>query len=459
MRGAGPVTLGRYELHGEIASGGSASVHLGRLIGAGGFTRVVAIKRLFPHVAREREYVAMFLDESRLAERVQHPNVVSTLDVVEEGDEIVLVMEYVEGESLAGLVKGLRELGERMPLPIVSSIIGGALRGLHAAHEARGVDGEPLRIIHRDVSPQNVLAGVDGVSRLVDFGIAHANVRLQTTREGQFKGKVAYAAPEVLGEGSSATIASDIYASGIVLWELCAGRRAYSCDSEAQLLVHALAGRLPPLDEIAPWVDAELEEVILLSIARRPEARYASALAMAMALENAVAPAAAHEVSAFVERVAAQVLEQRRALKRAIETSQFDRTVSIPSSDPVMTAEPPLTAGERSRFGLGVGIAALALSAALVAIGATRAALPNASARPPPVTSADPASEAPLSETSVSPAPLLPAASGASKRAAATHRKTSPTVKSDRPKSNPCDPPTFIDDDGIRRVKRECFGR
>src|SRR5262245_51026591 len=166
--------IGRYALHGELASGGMATVHLGRLLGPVGFSRTVAIKRLHAQYAQDPEFVSMFLDEARLAARIRHPNVVPTLDVVATSGELFLVMEYVPGESLSRLARAARDRMERMPPRIVSAIMSGVLHGLHAAHEAKSERGEPLGIVHRDVSPQNVLVGTDGVARVLDFGVAKA---------------------------------------------------------------------------------------------------------------------------------------------------------------------------------------------------------------------------------------------------------------------------------------------
>src|SRR5262249_34859545 len=176
MAPAYSTVLGRYALFGEIASGGMATVHLGRLLGPVGFSRPVAIKRLHPQFARDEAARAMFIDEARLASRVRHPNVVPTLDVVTDGDQLLLVMEYVDGESLARGGRRTRPAGHKVPLPITLAIVSNVLRGLDAAHEAASETGEPLEIVHRDVSPQNVLVGSDGVARVLDFGIARAAV-------------------------------------------------------------------------------------------------------------------------------------------------------------------------------------------------------------------------------------------------------------------------------------------
>jgi eukaryotic-like serine/threonine-protein kinase len=184
-------TVGRYALYGKIAAGGMATVHLGRLLGPVGFSRTVAIKRLHPQFTEDPDFVSMFLDEARLAARIRHPSVVPTLDVVTAGGEIFLVMEFVLGETLARILRTLAPKGERIPLPIVASVFSNVLHGLHAAHEAKSERGTPLEMVHRDVSPHNVMIGVDGTARLLDFGIAKAIGRLQTTREDQIKGKLA----------------------------------------------------------------------------------------------------------------------------------------------------------------------------------------------------------------------------------------------------------------------------
>ena len=159
------LELGRYVLRGAIASGGMATVHLGRMHTAAGVTRTVAIKRMHPHLVADPDFASMFLDEARLAMRIQHPNVVGTFDVISAGSELLLVMDFVLGESLDRLLRRARDEGRRSPVRVVCGVVAGVLYGLHAAHEARDEEGEPLDIVHRDVSPQNVIVGVDGVPR------------------------------------------------------------------------------------------------------------------------------------------------------------------------------------------------------------------------------------------------------------------------------------------------------
>ena len=203
--------LGRYELYQSIASGGMASVHVGRLRALAGFTKIVAIKRMHPQFAGDPGFVSMFLDEAKLASRIQHPNVVPMLDVVSLDSELLLVMEYVPGLSLARVFELGTRLGKSMPLPILSAILCGVARGLHGAHEALDAQGRPLGLVHRDVSPQNVLVGSDGVPRVLDFGIAKAYGRIQITAEGEIKGKLSYMSPEQLQGSAALDRTSDIF--------------------------------------------------------------------------------------------------------------------------------------------------------------------------------------------------------------------------------------------------------
>jgi len=218
-----------------------ATVHLARQRGAVGFARTVAVKRLRPQFAEDPDFVAMFLDEARLAARIHHPNVVTTLDVVATGGEVFLVMEYVQGESLSRLFRTAVEKEQRIDPRFAATILASVLHGLHAAHEAVSEDGEALNIVHRDVSPQNILVGVDGVARVLDFGVAKAAIRTQATRDGQLKGKLSYMSPEqILGE--EVTRQADIYSASVVLWEALTMRRAFQFDNEGALMGAVLKG-------------------------------------------------------------------------------------------------------------------------------------------------------------------------------------------------------------------------
>src|SRR6478609_11715800 len=222
-----PTVLGRYALFGRIGAGGMGIVHLGRLLGSAGFERAVAIKRIHPNLASDHKFASMFKDELRLMARVRHPNVIAALDVVEVQHELLLIMEYVHGESLAALLQRTTQEHIEIPIEIAATIACGVLKGLHAAHTATSPTGEPLGIIHRDVSPHNVQVGCDGYARIVDFGVAKSAESRQMTEIGELRGKPGYVAPEQIN-GEPASHRSDIYALSVVLWEMLAGQRLFA---------------------------------------------------------------------------------------------------------------------------------------------------------------------------------------------------------------------------------------
>src|SRR5579872_4097694 len=312
---------GRYAICDPIGSGGMASVHLGRLLGPANFARPVAIKRLHAHLATEPQVVAMFLDEARLAARVRHPNVVSVLDVVTTDGDPFLVMDYVEGESLARLLEEVRGRGEHVPLPVAVSVTLGVLSGLHAAHEATGEGGQPLGIVHRDVSPHNVMIGVDGVARVLDFGVAKAAGRLQTTREGHLKGKLAFTAPELV-RGGAVTRAADVYSAAVVFWEMLTGRPLFAGDNEANVLERVLFAVVEPPSRYGRS-PAVLDPIVLKALARDPSLRFRSAREMARAIGPAVPSAGASEVGGWVERLAGDALRDRARKVARIEREAF----------------------------------------------------------------------------------------------------------------------------------------
>jgi serine/threonine-protein kinase len=310
--------LGRYALYEKIAAGGMASVHIGRLVGPVGFARTVAIKRMRPQFAEDPEFVSMFLDEARLAARIRHPNVVPTLDVVSEGGELFLVMELVQGESLSRLMIATSARGERISPSMAATIMAGVLHGLHAAHEATSETGSPLDVVHRDVSPHNILVGLDGVARVLDFGVAKAAGRSHTTRDGQLKGKLAYMAPEQLrGKVSRVT---DVYAASVVLWEALTGKRLFEGDNDAHVFGRVLEGcrDLPSLH--APDVPIPLDAITMRGLSLDPEKRFPTARAMACALEDALPATPASRISAWVEEVARETLSRRMARIASIES-------------------------------------------------------------------------------------------------------------------------------------------
>jgi eukaryotic-like serine/threonine-protein kinase len=304
----GLETRRRYTLYDELASGGMATLHLG-LQTSEGFARVVAIKQLRPEYADDNEFIAMFRDEVRLASRVVHPNVVPILDVVSANDDLLLVMDYLHGLSVAELLKAARS-----PLPpeIAITIIVGVLHGLHAAHEACSEQGERLEIVHRDVTPQNVIVGVDGTPRVLDFGIAHAMGRVQTTKAGQVKGKLAYMAPEQLGAGPIDRRV-DVYSSSVMLWEMLSGRRRlFSTRGERQAVV--------PASFYQKGISSALDSIVRRGLENRPERRFATALDMAVALEDQSLTVSATQLGDWVRRLWGKGLDLRTRQIAAIES-------------------------------------------------------------------------------------------------------------------------------------------
>ncbi|MBW2460693.1 MAG: serine/threonine protein kinase [Deltaproteobacteria bacterium] len=317
--------LGRYEVLTQLASGGMATVYVARAQGVAGFERLVAVKVMHPHMAHEEEFISMFLDEARLAALIRHPNVVPTLDISDtDGRGFYLVMDYVEGDHLGALLRAAVVNGGRLDPGVAVRIMMDALAGLGAAHTLTGGDGQPLRLVHRDISPHNIMVGADGVARLTDFGVAKADVRLSSTREGQFKGKLGYMAPEHASTGL-ADQRSDLFSMGIVLWECLASKRLFRGENNAATLSKVLNMPVPALADIAPELGV-FDPVLSRALARPPEERFESADDFLEALEAAAragdqAPASARLVAAAVQEQLGEKLETERArIREAIAT-------------------------------------------------------------------------------------------------------------------------------------------
>ena len=507
-----PRVLGRYALYDEIASGGMATVHLGRLLGPAGFSRTVAIKCLHAHFAKNPEFVAMFLDEARVAARIRHPNVMQTLDVVALKHELFLVMEYVQGETLAALVRRSGDRGRRIPPRIVSAILSGVLHGLHAAHEATNERGEPLDIVHRDVSPQNVLVGADGVARVLDFGIAKASGRVQITREGRVKGKIGYMSPEQM-TGRSLDRRTDVYSASVVLWEALTGARLFEATNEYAAAELIKNHAFDPPSRLVPSLDGGVDDLVARGLAYDPAERFGSAREMAVALERCARLATPSEIADWVEETAgaelarraeaiAWVEEQSAVTESSLDTSPADPPILdarveedpegtapthavihpppdlriAPSSEarsapgPATPAAPPSTVRARgSSRALAVVLLPTAALVVLVALLSTVHAW-----RGPEARAEEPAAGGPvtLPETfSVTPTPTPPPASSGTAAAATPRGAESPApvsvvpwihkVSTKAARSAPadaaaCKPPYVVDPQGIRHIKREC---
>ena len=267
----------RYELLGELATGGMATVYLGRQRGPLGFSRTVAIKSMHPQFAKDEGFRAMFLDEASLTSRIRHPNVVPTLDIVVADSKVLLVMEYVDGVSLSTLVRAARAAGKPLQLNVAVAIVVDALHGLHAAHELLDEDGQPLSVVHRDISPQNIHVGSDGHARVLDFGVAKAASRRYVTQSGEVKGKISYMSPEQLC-GETVDRRTDIYAAGVVLWEVLTGHRLFDGTNEGEVVRKVLEGKLdPPSFRSDVELPLALDELVMKALAPKPELRFDTA--------------------------------------------------------------------------------------------------------------------------------------------------------------------------------------
>jgi serine/threonine protein kinase len=315
-----PRRLGRYELLYELARGGMGVVYLARLRSVGGFSRLVAVKQCLPEHTRDKDFVAMFLDEARLAARVHHPSVVPTLDVEHQRDALFLAMEYVEGERVVDVVRAAGAQAGAVPLAIALRIMVDALHGLHAAHILEDSDGAPLGLVHRDVSPQNILVGYDGLTRILDFGVARAERRLTRTLVGGIpKGKLAYMAPEQLLE-MPLDRRADVFAAGLVAWELLVGSRLFDANTETQLVSQVLEKPIVPPSSRRSDVPSSLDAVVLRALERDADRRTRTALDFANELERCGLSVATHQtVANFVREVLREQRAHRLALRRRVE--------------------------------------------------------------------------------------------------------------------------------------------
>ena len=345
--------VGRYALYGKLATGGMATVHFGRLLGPVGFSRTVAIKRLHPQYAKDPEFVAMFLDEARLAARIQHPNVVATLDVVAMDEELFLVMDYIRGESFSRLLRGARRRNLKPPEGFIASIASGMLHGLHAAHEATDERGQPLKVVHRDVSPQNVLVGVDGVPRVLDFGVAKAAARIQVTRDGQMKGKLSYMSPEQL-RGRAVDRRSDVFAAGVVLWESLTGERLFVGEDATEVLTRILKQEVAPPSAFNPSIQPAVDALVLRALRKDPDERFQTAREFAIAIEETMAPLSSREVGEWVEEIAGESLELREQALAEIESiSSVSELSPVRNSEPSFLKISPALRSQLARSGAG----------------------------------------------------------------------------------------------------------
>ena len=339
--------LGRYELLLPIAKGGMARVWAARQHGQRGFSKTVAIKTILPHLAEEAEFEKMFLDEARIAAMVHHPNVCEIYELGEEGKVLYLAMEWINGESLVHI---LRSSGKMAPMEprLAARIVADACAGLHAAHNLTDDFGKSFGVVHRDVSPHNILVSADGNVKVADFGVAKALGQMHSaTMAGQVKGKISYMSPEQIA-GAPADRRIDIFAMGVVLYEATTGQRPFKGEGDPQVMHAIISGQFTPPTRILRGYPPELEAIVLRAMAQDPAQRFPSAERLRMALEEYLASSGPiitqSNVGAFVHQCVGNVLDRRRDRIRAAANAPNPEDISNTGN-----RNAPPTAGTPSR--------------------------------------------------------------------------------------------------------------
>jgi serine/threonine-protein kinase len=317
-------SFGKYQPFATLGRGGMADVFLTVARGPMGFNKLAVVKRLRQALAEEIGFRTMFLDEARLAARLNHPNVVHTYEVGEHNGAYFIAMEYLEGQPLNKIIKEASKRREAIPQAICARVVADALSGLHFAHELRDYDGRPLTVIHRDVSPHNIFVTYDGHTKMVDFGIAKAALSSQETEVGVLKGKVAYMSPEQAAAGPI-DCRADIFPMGIVLWEMLTGKRLMSGETAAQTLHRLMNMDIPRVSSVIRDVDPMLDEIVATSLQKDANMRYQTAAQMRDALESFIVrtgrPARQDDVSGMMTRLFGRVRDEvQRQVQRHMST-------------------------------------------------------------------------------------------------------------------------------------------
>ncbi|WP_437960775.1 serine/threonine-protein kinase [Sorangium sp. So ce119] len=336
-------TLGRYEILMPVARGGMAAVWAARLVGSRGFQKIVAIKTMLPEFGDDPAFEAMFLDEARLASRIRHPHAVEIVELGDENGVLYIVMEWVDGDTISTLNKQVKSTGG-VPLPILLRIASSICAGLHAAHELRDDEGKLVDLVHRDISPQNVMVSFDGIVKIVDFGVAKATGRLHETRVvGQLKGKIPYLSPEQLTSGK-VDRRSDIFSLGVLLYTTLSGYHPFRGRTDAKTMENILRFAPVPLRELMPDVPFDLAVAIERALAKDPADRWNDCASFQRTLDQIAisigTPVTDGDVGRFVRETLGDIVaERRKKLATAIQladsrmTSRGERTTSTVRGD------------------------------------------------------------------------------------------------------------------------------
>jgi serine/threonine-protein kinase len=323
--------LGKYRVIAELGHGGMADVFLAVVRGPVGFNKLMVIKQLRPHLAEVPDFLDMFLDEARLAARLNHPNVVQTNEVVEEGNRYFIAMEYLDGQSFDRVLRRGQKAGT-LSMAYQLRVLCEALEGLHYAHELQDFDGTPLRVVHRDVTPHNIFVTYEGQVKVVDFGIAKAANCSAETRTGVLKGKIAYMAPEQ-ARAEALDRRADLFSVGLMLWEVATGTRPWKGLNDVQILGRLATGQIPRPSAVNPDVPPELERICLKAIAMDPAARYPTAAAMREDLDRFVEAANLRCAPRELGVVVSDLFQERRAELRALIENQLRDARSMPTGE------------------------------------------------------------------------------------------------------------------------------
>jgi eukaryotic-like serine/threonine-protein kinase len=316
----------RYRVVDRLEAGGMAEVFKGEALSVQGFKKQVAIKRVLPHLAQNKNFIAMFLDEARLGARLNHANIVTVFDIGAADNTYFIVMEFVDGCNLKAIIEHFRQMGRRMPVKESVYLCMETCRGLSYAHEITDDDGNELDIVHRDISPPNILLSKRGEVKVTDFGLAKATTQLEKTDPGVVKGKFSYLAPEAaLGEPVDGR--ADIFALGIVLWEMLAGRRLFLGETDYQTVKLVQQANVPSLQRLNPEVDPDLDAVVMKSLAKDPRQRYQSAREFGDALAGYLFSHQLKVTSYDMGAVVKEVVERRSKTSKPQEASIIDRLI------------------------------------------------------------------------------------------------------------------------------------
>jgi hypothetical protein len=313
--------FGRYTLLYRFAAGGMANLYLAKLLGPDGFVKLVAVKVIHSHLTSDPQFVDMFINEARLASRISHPNVAQIIELGRYEGLHFIAMEYVAGESAAALVRRVRPA-----MTYCARVVADAAAGLHAAHELRDADGESLQVVHRDVSPQNILISYEGAVKVVDFGVARMKGSLATTRAGEIKGKFSYMAPEQLTKEQPVDRRADIFALGIVLYEMTTGRRLFTGETEGEVITEVRECIITSPSEVEAAYPRALERIVMRALERDPAVRYQTARELQEALERYIVesgePVLQVQIGELMSRTFADQVRQKEQLLKTCESAQ-----------------------------------------------------------------------------------------------------------------------------------------